>query len=99
MASPPRRNGSTPRWQQLARARLPIFRYGFCRAAKGGGWRWRGWRCRQAHALWLLDEPTAGLDDASDRPLDALIAGHLAAGGMVMAATHDPLASATSRAS
>ena len=43
-------------------------------------------------ALWLLDEPTAGLDDASRQAVDALIAGHLAAGGMVMAATHDPLA-------
>jgi len=43
-------------------------------------------------ALLLLDEPTAGLDDASRQAVDALIAGHLAAGGMVMAATHDPLA-------
>ena len=45
-------------------------------------------------ALWLLDEPTAGLDDASRQAVDALIAEHLAAGGMVMAATHDPLAAA-----
>ena len=45
-------------------------------------------------ALWLLDEPTAGLDDASRQAVDALIAEHLAAGGMVMAATHDPLAPA-----
>ena len=45
-------------------------------------------------ALWLLDEPTAGLDDASRQAVDALIADHLAAGGMVMAATHDPLATA-----
>ena len=45
-------------------------------------------------ALWLLDEPTAGLDDASRQAVDALIAEHLAAGGMVMAATHDPLATA-----
>ena len=46
-------------------------------------------------ALWLLDEPTAGLDDASRQAVDALIAEHLAAGGMVMAATHDPLAPAS----
>ena len=45
-------------------------------------------------ALWLLDEPTAGLDAASRRAVDALITEHLAADGMVMAATHDPLASA-----
>ena len=94
MGSPPRRNGSTPRWHGLARARLPNFRCGFSRAGSGGGWRWRGWRCRQG-ALWLLDEPTAGLDDASRQAVDALIAEHLAAGGMVMAATHDPLAPAS----
>ena len=47
-----------------------------------------------AGALWLLDEPTAGLDAASRRAVDALITEHLAADGMVMAATHDPLASA-----
>ena len=47
-------------------------------------------------ALWLLDEPTAGLDDASRQAVDALIAEYLAAGGMVMAATHDPLATACS---
>ena len=46
-------------------------------------------------ALWLLDEPTAGLDDTSRQAVDALIAQHLAAGGMVMAATHDPLAPAS----
>ena len=45
-------------------------------------------------ALWLLDEPTAGLDEAARRAVDALIAEHLAAGGMVMAATHDALATA-----
>lgn len=38
--------------------------------------------------LWLMDEPTLGLDDASIGRLRALLAGHLAAGGMVVAATH-----------
>ena len=47
-------------------------------------------------ALWLLDEPTAGLDDVSRQAVDALIAEHLAAAGMVMVATHDPLATACS---
>ena len=42
-------------------------------------------------ALWLLDEPAAGLDKAAQVALDKLIAAHLDHGGMVMAATHTPL--------
>jgi len=38
--------------------------------------------------LWLLDEPTVGLDTASVAALERAIAGHRAAGGMVIAATH-----------
>ncbi len=41
--------------------------------------------------LWLLDEPTLGLDTASVAKFGALLAGHRAAGGMVIAATHLPL--------
>jgi heme exporter protein A len=42
-------------------------------------------------SLWLLDEPLNGLDgDAQDR-LVAAIAGHRAAGGAVLAASHQPL--------
>jgi heme exporter protein A len=41
--------------------------------------------------LWLLDEPTLGLDDASVARLGALAAAHRAAGGMIVAATHLPL--------
>lgn len=38
--------------------------------------------------LWLLDEPTVGLDSASIARLVALMERHLAAGGMIVAATH-----------
>lgn len=38
--------------------------------------------------LWLLDEPTAALDAASEASLVALMADHLKAGGAVIAATH-----------
>lgn len=38
--------------------------------------------------LWLLDEPTTALDAASVVRLGAVLAGHRAAGGMVIAATH-----------
>ena len=38
--------------------------------------------------LWLLDEPTAGLDTASAALLADAMAAHRAAGGMVVAAVH-----------
>lgn len=41
--------------------------------------------------LWLLDEPTLGLDTASVARFGVLLATHRAAGGMVIAATHLPL--------
>ncbi len=41
--------------------------------------------------LWLLDEPTLGLDAASVERLGALLAAHRAAGGVVVTATHLPL--------
>ncbi|MBO9621823.1 MAG: heme ABC exporter ATP-binding protein CcmA [Sphingomonas sp.] len=42
--------------------------------------------------VWLLDEPANGLDVASVGLLEAAIAAHRAAGGIVLAATHLPLA-------
>jgi len=42
-------------------------------------------------ALWLLDEPTLGLDTASVDRLGTLLAAHRAAGGVVVTATHLPL--------
>ncbi len=41
--------------------------------------------------VWLLDEPTAALDAASEAELGTLIAEHLAGGGVALAATHLPL--------
>jgi heme exporter protein A len=41
--------------------------------------------------LWLLDEPTTGLDAASVERLGPMLAAHRAAGGIVVAATHVPL--------
>lgn len=38
--------------------------------------------------LWLLDEPTAGLDTASTQLLAAAMATHRATGGMIVAAVH-----------
>lgn len=41
--------------------------------------------------IWLLDEPTAGLDKASEHQFAELMAAHLREGGIVLAATHLPL--------
>lgn len=46
--------------------------------------------CREA-AIWLLDEPTLGLDTASVARFGDMLARHRAAGGVVLAATHLPL--------
>ncbi|MDR7033943.1 heme ABC exporter ATP-binding protein CcmA [Mesorhizobium sp. BE184] len=41
--------------------------------------------------IWLLDEPTAGLDKASEVRFAGLMKAHCSAGGIVVAATHSPL--------
>jgi heme exporter protein A len=41
--------------------------------------------------LWLLDEPANALDSASEARLLAAIAAHRETGGLVLAATHQPL--------
>ena len=41
--------------------------------------------------LWLLDEPSVGLDAASIDRLAAACADHRAAGGLIVAATHVPM--------
>lgn len=42
-------------------------------------------------ALWLLDEPLAPLDERWRAVAAELMADHLASGGMILAAVHDPL--------
>ncbi len=41
--------------------------------------------------IWLLDEPTSALDQPSQRRLADLMRGHLATGGMIIAAAHGPI--------
>ena len=41
--------------------------------------------------VWLLDEPTAALDAASQGVLEAVIDRHLRAGGLAVVATHQPI--------
>lgn len=42
--------------------------------------------------LWLLDEPTVGLDAPSRTALETALAAHCAAGGLAVVATHQPVA-------
>ncbi len=44
-----------------------------------------------ARPIWLLDEPTAALDAGGQEKLGELMRGHLAGGGIILAATHGPL--------
>lgn len=44
-----------------------------------------------SRAIWLLDEPSVGLDEASQKLLVTLMSGHLREGGLIVAATHVPL--------
>ena len=41
-------------------------------------------------ALWLLDEPTTALDQGSRDWMASVMRLHLAAGGLIVAAAHDP---------
>jgi heme exporter protein A len=41
--------------------------------------------------LWLLDEPTSALDVTAQATLATLMADHLAAGGLILAAAHGPI--------
>ena len=48
-------------------------------------------------ALWLLDEPSVALDAASLERLVGAMEVHLEGGGLIVAATHQPLGFAQSR--
>lgn len=41
--------------------------------------------------LWVLDEPITNLDRAGEALVQTALSGHLAGGGMLLAATHQPL--------
>ncbi|MGB1007576.1 MAG: ATP-binding cassette domain-containing protein, partial [Thalassobaculaceae bacterium] len=41
--------------------------------------------------VWLLDEPTVGLDAGARAALERALAAHLAAGGAAVLATHVPI--------
>jgi heme exporter protein A len=47
--------------------------------------------------VWILDEPTAALDASADILFAELISAHQKAGGIVLAATHQPLGLADAR--
>lgn len=47
--------------------------------------------CLSKARLWLLDEPTLGLDQSSVQLLGQMLGAHRAGGGVVIAATHLPL--------
>ncbi|WP_454610581.1 heme ABC exporter ATP-binding protein CcmA [Labrenzia sp. MBR-25] len=47
--------------------------------------------------IWLMDEPTSALDKASEGQLLELMNGHLAAGGLIVTATHTDLALVNTR--
>ena len=41
--------------------------------------------------VWLLDEPTASIDDGGRADISALIGGHISDGGLAIVATHEAL--------
>ncbi|WP_370195351.1 MULTISPECIES: heme ABC exporter ATP-binding protein CcmA [Aurantimonas] len=45
--------------------------------------------------VWILDEPTSALDAASQLTFAEIVEAHVAAGGLVIAATHQPLGLST----
>jgi heme exporter protein A len=87
--------GGTDRSAEAAMERLDLKRLGSLEVRKLSA----GQRRRLALArllasprrLWLLDEPLAPLDADHRARLGAVMAEHLTAGGLIIAAVHDPL--------
>ena len=79
-----------PRWRRSGWRARPSFPAAISPPGRGGGWRWRGFWCR-SRPLWLLDEPFAALDAAGQALVAQLMARHCGEGGIVIAATHEPL--------
>ena len=50
-----------------------------------------------ARPLWILDEPATALDACASAWLGELVTAHAGAGGIVVAATHQPLPLSTRR--
>jgi heme exporter protein A len=87
-------NGTASADAALVRFRLDKLGETPCRFLSAGQRR-RLALCRLAAypaPLWLLDEPTLGLDRAALGDLEALLAEHRAGGGLVVLSTHTPLA-------
>ena len=59
-----------------------------CPAARNSGWRWR-WPLSAIRAVFVLDEPTAGLDPQMRREVQDHIRAMKDAGRAVLLATHD----------
>jgi heme exporter protein A len=81
---------------ERAQSQLRVARFaGQVAATLSAGQRRRLALCRVAmsgRALWLLDEPTAGMDAAGVIAVVDLIGEHVAQGGGAVVATHEPLA-------
>lgn len=92
---------SPPAIAESAISRLDVFAFLHQRAARlSAGQRRRLALCRVVIArrpIWLLDEPTAGMDAAGVAAVVDLIADHIDNGGSAIVATHEPLALADAR--
>jgi heme exporter protein A len=93
-----RASGSPKTQQERARRALAMFGLGPlalwpCRLLSAGQKKRLGLARLLADGapLWLLDEPTNGLDAAGVRLLEDCIGVHRKAGGIVVAATHTPI--------
>jgi heme exporter protein A len=86
-AVPPMSHAGWRRWGSVRSAEVPV-------RMLSTGQRRRATLARVIASnapIWLLDEPASGLDTASLDALAAAMAVHRANGGIVLAASHQPL--------